>query len=53
MPTIKRSGFKTVTIKHPSGRELKAGDLKVGAEYVIDTRTGKIAPPKKAKPSKT
>jgi hypothetical protein len=49
MPTIKAGGLKTVTIKHPSGRELRVREIKAGTSFTIDPRSGKIAPPPKAK----
>lgn len=40
-------------IKHPTGRKVTVGDMKAGADIAIDTRTGKIIPPKVNRPKAT
>ena len=37
-------GYKTVTIKSPAGREIKAGELKAGELYEFNLKTGRMTP---------
>lgn len=46
------SGYKTKIVKSPAGREIKAGELKVGEVVTIELFTGKIIPPPKLKPKR-
>jgi hypothetical protein len=42
-----QSQSRPVALKHPDGRPMRAGDLKPGAVYEFDRRTGVTRKPKR------